>query len=295
MKYRVIHRTEYEYSDTANVCHNMAHLSPRSDARQKCGSHFLSVVPQPTMIHERLDHFGNRLFYFSIEKPHRTMVVTATSLIEPLVTANQTVQSTSGWRNFSNELDKLPPADQMTAREFMLESPMIPHLPELHAYSESSFSRYGGIYEAAGDLMQRIYSDFKYDPSFTTLATPLRDVLEHKRGVCQDFTHLAIGCIRAYGIPARYVSGYLETAPPPGQDKLAGADASHAWLSVFTPDTGWIDLDPTNNQRPDDRYITIGWGRDYSDVPPLKGVIYGGGTHKMTVSVDVEPLYTPSP
>ena len=172
----------------------------------------------------------------------------------------------------------------------MMESPMIPHMTELKEFARISFEQFPRTIDAARDVMRRIFEDFVYDPSFTTLATPLRDVIIHKRGVCQDFAHLAIGCLRSFGIPARYVSGYMETTAPKGKERLVGADASHAWISVFTPDAGWLDLDPTNNQHSDHRYITLGWGRDYSDVPPLKGVIYGGGTHKMTVSVDVEAI-----
>ncbi len=289
MKYRVIHRTEYEYSDTANVCHNIAHIAPRADTRQHCSSHFLSIVPQPSVIEERSDHFGNRLCYFSIEKPHRSMVVTATSLVDVRPTAGRP-ESHSTWRQFAADLKAMPPAESMAVSEFLLDSPMIPMIAELSTFAGPSFERHEGVLAAALDLMTRIHKEFIYDPSFTTLATPLRDVLLHKRGVCQDFAHLAIGCLRAHGLAARYMSGYLETLPPEGQEKLVGADASHAWLSVFVPDAGWIDLDPTNNKVPDERYIVLGWGRDYSDVPPLKGVIFGGGSPKMTVAVDVEPM-----
>ncbi|HMO50593.1 MAG TPA: transglutaminase family protein [Kiritimatiellia bacterium] len=289
MKYRVIHRTEYEYSDTATVCHNIAHLSPRSGAGQYCSSHYLSVVPQPTVLEERIDHFGNQIYYFSIERPHKKMEVTATSTVEPGRAGE--APSTVAWASYRDDLADLPPAAQLEARAFMLESPMIPSLPQLTDYARPSFERYASIRDAARDLMRRIFEEFTYDPAFTTLATPLADVIAHKRGVCQDFSHLAIGCLRAYGLSARYISGYLETLPPPGQAKLVGADASHAWLSVHLPDAGWLDLDPTNNQHPDDRYIITGWGRDYSDVPPLKGVIFGGGTPRMTVAVDVERLH----
>ena len=135
--------------------------------------------------------------------------------------------------------------------------------------------------------MQRIYTEFKYDPEFSTLATPLKEVLEHRSGVCQDFAHLAIGCLRSQGLAARYVSGYIETEPPPGKERLVGADASHAWFSVFQPGVGWLDFDPTNNQIPGERHITVAWGRDYADVTPLKGVAFGGGEHELKVSVDV--------
>jgi len=290
MKYRVIHRTEYEYSDTANVCHNIAHISPRPDARQQCHSHYLSVVPQPSVLEEMTDHFGNRLYYFSIEKPHKSMVVTATSLVDVGRHAKEPTFSASAWRDMADSLKVLPDADAMLVKEFMMESPMIPHIEEITAFARPSFEVHAGLLDAATDLMQRIFREFTYDPAFTTLATPLRDVVQHKRGVCQDFAHLAIGALRSHGLAARYVSGYMETLPPEGKEKLVGADASHAWLSVFIPDAGWIDLDPTNNKIPDQRYIVLGWGRDYSDVPPLKGVIFGGGTPKMSVSVDVEAM-----
>ena len=289
MKYRVIHRTEYEYSELAAVCHNVAHLSPRTDAGQHCSSHYLSVVPQPAILDERTDHYGNRSVYFSIEKPHKTMVVTATSMVEPRP-VEATEPSANLWRTFAADLERMPPAEQALIRSYRLESPMAPHLPELRAFAAPSFEAHPTVAGAAADLMRRIFSDFTYDPAFTTLATPLRDVLVNRRGVCQDFAHLAVAGLRAYGLAARYVSGYLETQPPPGKEKLAGADASHAWLAVFAPDRGWIDLDPTNNQHPDERYITLAWGRDYADVAPLKGVVFGGGSHRMTVSVDVEPM-----
>jgi transglutaminase-like putative cysteine protease len=161
---------------------------------------------------------------------------------------------------------------------------------ELQSYAERSFAEGRPIVEAVYDLMERIHRDFTYDPHFTTLATPLSEVLKHRRGVCQDFAHLAIGCLRTQGLAAKYISGYIETLPPPGQEKLIGADASHAWFSVFVPDTGWLDFDPTNNQMPMDQHITLAWGRDYSDVTPLKGVIFGGGKHDLKVQVHVENL-----
>lgn len=291
MKYRVIHRTEYHYSDQANICHNVAHLSPRADVPgQACASHYLSVVPRPAILQERTDHFGNRLHYFSIESPHRDMIVTATSTIETKPEARAVVESSSAWRTFAEELALRPAAEQASVREYILHSPMIPQLPGLADYAAPSFEKHESIFAAATDITKRIFRDFKYDQTFTTLATPLKDVLEHKRGVCQDFAHLQIGCLRSIGLAARYVSGYIETIAPPGKEKLTGTDASHAWVSVFIPDAGWCDLDPTNNQPADHRYITIGWGRDYSDVPPLKGVIFGGGTATLAVSVDVEPV-----
>ena len=163
---------------------------------------------------------------------------------------------------------------------------MVPMIPELHDYAEKSFAKGRPLLEAVEDLTTRLYTDFTYDPGFTTIATPLADVVKHRRGVCQDFAHLGIACLRALGLAARYVSGYIETDPPPDQEPLEGADASHAWFSVYLPQFGWIDFDPTNNQIPADRHITVAWGRDYADVTPLKGVVFGSGTHELSVSVD---------
>lgn len=289
MKYRIIHRTEYNYSDNATICHNIAHLAPRNDAGQRCVSHYISVVPQPVIFEERIDYFGNRTVYFSIERPHKNMVVTATSDVEAERETAIPISS-AAWQDFATDLESMPLATQLEVRAFMLESSMAPHLTEVREFARPCFEKHTCIQDAARCLMQRIFAEFKYDPHFTTLATPLTRVIEHKRGVCQDFAHLAIACLRSFGLAARYVSGYLETLPPPGQEKLVGADASHAWLSVYLPDHGWLDLDPTNNQHPDNRYVVISWGRDYSDVAPLKGVFYGGGAHELDVAVDVERL-----
>ena len=175
----------------------------------------------------------------------------------------------------------------LDAKQYVLDSPMITVMPELADYAEPSFQVNRSLVDVVHDLMQRIYLDFTYDPSFTTIATPLSDVLRHRRGVCQDFAHLAIGCLRAYNIAARYISGYVETVPEAGQPRLVGADASHAWFSVYIPNTGWLDFDPTNNTVPLDQHITLAWGRDYADVTPLKGIAFGGGQHTLSVSVDV--------
>jgi transglutaminase-like putative cysteine protease len=173
------------------------------------------------------------------------------------------------------------------AFQFTLDSPMVGTDPLLADYARQSFPPGRTLDAAVHDLTRRIYQDFKYDPGFSSIATPLKAVLEHRSGVCQDFAHLAIGCLRAQGLAARYVSGYIETDPPAGKEKLVGADASHAWFAVFQPGVGWLDFDPTNNQRPGERHIVVAWGRDYADVTPLKGVAYGSGEHDLKVSVDV--------
>ena len=192
------------------------------------------------------------------------------------------------WEEIRQRLQTDMDPEVLELRQYILDSPMIPMVPELQTYAEKSFPKERPLLEAVGELTARLYTDFTYDPNFTTIATPLVDVIQHRRGVCQDFAHLSIGCLRALGLAARYVSGYIETDPPPDHVPLAGADASHAWFSVYLPQLGWVDFDPTNNQIPVDRHITVAWGRDYSDVTPLKGVVFGSGTHELSVSVDCQ-------
>ncbi|EIJ43487.1 transglutaminase-like enzyme, predicted cysteine protease [Beggiatoa alba B18LD] len=294
MKYRVTHKTLYSYNAPVSLCHNEAHLSPRSSLYQTCLKSKLSVKPIPAIQYEHVDYFGNSVSYFAIQSPHKVLTVTAISEVDinqlPLTPA--AIKSSPSWESVRHSLQdrqQLQTA-MIEAREYLLDSPFIPFHPQLKTFAEVSFTPNRPILEASLDLMQRIFTEFKYDPSFTTIVTPVLDVLEHKRGVCQDFAHLMIGCLRALGLAARYVSGYLETLPPTGQVKLQGSDASHAWLAVYVPELGWIDFDPTNNQIPMNQHITTAWGRDYSDVTPLKGVIFGGGDHMLTVAVDVERI-----
>jgi transglutaminase-like putative cysteine protease len=176
----------------------------------------------------------------------------------------------------------------LSAREFVFDSPLVRAHPSLAAYAEPTFRPGRPIVEAILELNHRIETEFAYDPSATDISTPLAQVLRQRRGVCQDFAHVAVGCLRSMGLAARYVSGYLETMPPPGMPRLVGADASHAWASVFLPDFGWLDLDPTNDLLPSGRHIVVGWGRDFSDISPLIGVVLGGGQHRLTIGVDVE-------
>jgi len=180
----------------------------------------------------------------------------------------------------------------LEARDFVLPSAFVPPDDAVWDYARASFPPGRPLLEAVRDLTRRIHQEFRYDPGFTTIVTPLAEVLAHRRGVCQDFAHLQIACLRSLGLPARYVSGYLETLPPPGKAKLQGADASHAWVSVYDPEQGWTDFDPTNDQLVGEQHITTAWGRDYGDVTPLKGIIFGGGEHTLEVAVDVERLET---
>lgn len=290
MKYRVTHSTHYEYSQTVSLCHSEARLQARNLGRQRGLAHRLLIDPEPNNYHQRDDFFGNHVAYFSIQKPHTELTVTAISEIE--INCDNTPVSTSeaqNWETFAHLLQCSAP-DLQAIKLYCLDSSMVTANTALRDYAALSFKKGRTPAEIAIDLSERIYQDFSYDPSFTTIATPLTEVLIHKRGVCQDFAHLAIACFRAFGLPARYVSGYIETTPPPGESKLAGSDASHAWFSVYQPGVGWLDFDPTNNCRISEQHITLAWGRDYNDVTPLKGLAIGGGEHRVSVSVDVVRL-----
>lgn len=287
MKYRVIHTTEFAYEALVGLCYNEARLLPRETDFQKVLSAGLRIDPRPNDHYERLDYFGNRTSYFSIQKPHDELVVTAVSQVEVTKSTLHLEAEPLAWEEVRKRLknDRVP--EVVDASQFVLDSPMAAADEALAEYARESFPPGRPFLEAVYDLMQRIYHEFKYDPGFSTIATPLKEVLEHRSGVCQDFSHLAIGCLRSQGLAARYVSGYIETLPPPGKERLVGADASHAWFSVFQPGAGWIDFDPTNNQVPGEKHITLAWGRDFADVTPLKGVAYGGGKHELKVAVDV--------
>jgi transglutaminase-like putative cysteine protease len=296
MNYRIEHKTIYDYSEPVSICQNEARLRPRNFVRQQCILSKLEISPKPSDIRQREDFFGNRVTFFAIESPHTVLSVTSTSEVSIAAAANGTKNgNTMAWDEVVKKLRAELKEEMLDARQYTLNSPMVMRTRELQSYAERSFAPGRPIVEAVYDIMERIYRDFTYDPHFTTLATPLSDVLKHRRGVCQDFAHLAIGCLRTLGLAAKYVSGYIETLPPPGQEKLVGADASHAWFAVYVPDIGWLDFDPTNNQMPMDQHITLAWGRDFSDVSPLKGVIFGGGKHELKVQVHVENLSTTSP
>ena len=230
--------------------------------------------------------FGNRVTYFSIQQSHGALEVTAQSEVEVIPQSLPAAAATPPWESV---LDRLQGGrgETVKARIFTLASPMVPHNGQATDYARASFAPGRPVLEAVTDLMGRIFRDFEYDPHFSTVATPLSEVLEHRRGVCQDFAHLGLACLRGLGLAARYVSGYLETLPPPGQVKLQGSDASHAWFAVFIPDLGWVDFDPTNDQIPGEQHITTAIGRDYQDVTPLRGVFYGGGAHDLRIAVDV--------
>ncbi len=288
MKFRVTHTTEYGYSQPVALCRNEACLLPRDTVWQQCLRSELQVDPVPADFRERSDFFGNRISHFAVQYPHEKLRVTALNevVVSPdpqlLTAANQ-----FPWDMVQKQLASERNPKVFSALPFLYDSPLARWSAELEAYARVSFPAGRPLGEATAELMTRIYTDFTYEPGVTTVTTPLVEVMETRRGVCQDFAHLGVACLRSLGLAARYVSGYIETLPPPGQERLVGADASHAWFSVFAPTLGWIDFDPTNNKSLGEQHITVAWGRDFSDVSPLKGVALGGGKHKVKVSVDV--------
>jgi len=272
MNYSINHKTIYTYFEPVSVCHNVLRLVPRNTGRQVCKAVRVKIQPEPDTLREYEDFFGNKVIYFSIEKEHGQLTVNVHSEIG------------------KTEKQDLPEERQEAGDigQFIFETPMTAISDEIAAYARISFQDGRPVLEATTDLMRRIYKDFGFTPGFTTISTPLAVVMRERKGVCQDFAHLAIACVRSAGLPARYVSGYIETIPPPGIEKLIGADASHAWFSVYIPELGWMDFDPTNNVLPGDQHITIGWGRDYADIAPMKGILFSSGSHELSVSVDVK-------
>ena len=289
MKYAITHTTKYAYSDPASVCHNIAHLEPRHVPHQQCDSFRLLIAPEPFELHSQMDPFGNRSTYFSIEQAHKGLTVTSKSLMH-VRPPQQTLESDS-WEAVAAFLKRTRTAEALDVYQYAFPTARTQPFADLEQYTRKSFTPGRSVFEAANELTERIFTEFTYDDRATNVSTPIEEVFASRRGVCQDFAHLQLACIRSLGLAARYVSGYLRTYPPPGKPRLVGVDASHAWLSVYCgADAGWIDFDPTNNLIPVTDHITLAWGRDYNDVCPIRGVILGGGTHQMSLSVDVEPL-----
>ena len=292
--YQVSHSTSYDYEIGVTFCHNIATLKPKNILGQTLVDYHLEISPTPTEVTEKLDFFGNTVTRFSIQKHHTTLKVTAHSKIlrdfslAPSIHDNIEAQSITLAQAILALKSTNPKL--IDIKQFILESILIANItPEIKAYAEVSFKPNRSVFEAAFELMQRIYTDFEFNTKVTNVATPIHDVIKEKKGVCQDFAQIAIACVRSVGLPARYVSGYIETLPPEGKEKLVGTDASHAWFSIYIPTFGWVDFDPTNNHIPKDQHIIVAYGRDYYDVPPLKGVIYSSGKNKMKVEVDIRP------
>ncbi len=298
--YRITHQTHYRYTSPVDVANHVACLRPRELPHQHVLDFDLKITPVPAMFTERTDYFGNTHQVFSIQSPHRELLVRSHSLVEVLSTKPDQSAASIPWESVRDHIpDDRSPAG-LDAYQFTFESPRIPLARRYAEYALESFTPHRPLREALLELTARINSDFKFKSASTNVSTTVEEVFTKRVGVCQDFAQIQIACLRSLRLAARYVSGYLRTIPPPGKERLVGADASHAWLSVFCPDPAcldqarldptWIDVDPTNNCEPSGDHITLAWGRDYSDVSPLRGLILGGGSHALKVAVDVEPI-----
>lgn len=286
MRYKIVHETRYSSVEPISVGHNEAWLSPRATGTQICVDHSLEIRPTPSIIISRHDYFENLTTQFAFNQGYETLSVTATSIVEvsPPISPRKQI----AWERVREDLRSHRTPDDFNALEFVFDSPRCRSSREFELYARESFPEGGDVWASLAHLMHRVFTEFQYDPTATTVTTPVEQVFRIRKGVCQDFAHLFISLVRSMGLAARYVSGYLRTIPPEGLPRLVGADASHAWASVYCGDLGWIDLDPTNDQFPSTDHITIAWGRDYSDVAPLKGVYVGGSSPQLSVSVDVE-------
>jgi transglutaminase-like putative cysteine protease len=267
----------------------MACLTPRSLPHHRCTRHELRTNP-PAQLTRRTDYFGNQLSFFTIQQPHRRLIVEARSEVVINEQKTPSLEQAPPWEEVAKVLSRDYSAESLEAYQFVFESPRIRPSPQLAAYALKSFTPGRPFIEALLNLTARIHTEFRFDPKATNVRTPTEEVFCKRGGVCQDFAHLEIACLRSLNLAARYVSGYLRTYPPPGRPRLVGADVSHAWLSAYCPGIGWIDVDPTNNVVPSRNHVTLGWGRDYGDVSPLRGLILGGRDHTLKVSVDVEAI-----
>jgi transglutaminase-like putative cysteine protease len=282
VQYEVVHTTEYDYSDSVAVSHHLARLRPRVLPHQQRLHHDLQIEPAPAVITTHTDYFGNAVTFFAMQGAHKRLTVRARSLVALQAATLPAPLDTPPWEAVADRA-ALP----LEALEFLFDSDGAPVSAELAAYARAAFPSGRPLLDAVIELTRRIHDEFTFDPKATTIATPLADVFKSRRGVCQDFARLEIACLRSLGLPARYISGYLETVPPAGRPVSLRAAASHAWLSVYCPGAAWIHVDPTNNLLPSSTHVTVAWGRDYNDVSPIHGVILGGGNHSLRVNVEV--------
>ncbi|RYX90378.1 MAG: transglutaminase family protein [Comamonadaceae bacterium] len=300
MLLHVVHETRYEYTPSVENAHHVVHLKPASRAGQTLLSHNLQISPVPAQQREVPDVYGNSRTFFSLQTSHDNLVVTADSLVRTSAPAphEDSECATLPWEQARDQLRYRAGSVYDSASEFLFASPYVPRDDAFVQFARPSFVAGRPLPEAAHDLMERIHESMVYESDSTEVNTMALDALRQGKGVCQDFAHIMVACCRAMGLPARYVSGYMLTQPPPGKPRLIGADASHAWASVYcparTPGAGqWLDFDPTNNRPPGEDYVTLATGRDFLDVSPLRGVIRGGAQHILDVAVTVEPIEPP--
>jgi len=284
MLYRITHSTRYAYPSPVTQCFNEAHLTPRALPGQRVREHSLQVNPLPAFLVNRIDYFGNDVSTFAVFEKHDRFAAVASSVVE-VEPRDGRILSSPPWEQVRDLLAQPFDADSIAASEFIFDSPYISALAELREYARPTFTSGRPLLDALEELTRRIHDEFKYQPKSTSIDTPLLEVLHKRQGVCQDFAHLMIGALRSLRLSARYVSGYLRSGP-----RFQGAAASHAWVSVFDPQNGWLSFDPTNNLMPSDAHITLAWGRDYGDVTPVKGLTLGGGGQSVEVEVRVQPL-----
>lgn len=285
MRLQVRHATVYEYADKVTLCRNVLHLRPRATHRQVVLSSNLEVSPEPDVLDERPDFFGNITTWLAVERPHDRLSVVSEAQVE--VASSEAPTASMPWEHVRRRLQTPSPGDDLFARQFVGESVMIPTEQRVAEITDGIFLESRPIHEAVIDLSKAIHRDFRFDATSTYVGRSVREVIEERRGVCQDFAHLMIASLRSLGLAAMYVSGYLRTHAPTGQERLTGADASHAWVAVYVPDFGWLELDPTNDCLACEQHVTLAYGRDYDDICPVRGVIQGGGEQRMSIEVDV--------
>jgi len=286
LDYRIHHRTVYRYSEAVTFCQNLTHLTARGTPSQPEPQSYLRIHPEPEVIDRHTDGFGNPIEFFSLDEPHRELTLDVTHRIPLTPISLPDPAGTTSWELVRQELTAPRHAAALDARQFGFASRYVPLGAEYEQLALRAFTPHRPILEAALELTHQIYAQFTYDPRATTITTPVAEVLKLRRGVCQDFAHLQLAALRSIGLSARYVSGYLATKPPPGKERLVGADATHAWIAVYCGEAGWVGLDPTNDMAESERHIVLAWGRDYDEVSPVKGVILGGGQHTLHVTVD---------
>lgn len=295
MRYEITHTTTYEYSHSVSLSHHSLRLHPRNLSFQDCHRHHLHVEPPPSIKRAHEDYHGNTVLFVTMERAHQHVTFKSVSVVDVSRPNIPAPTETPAWESVRDFCRGPQTGATLEAAEFVFDSPLVRTNDLFAAYALGSFKPGRPVFEGVLDLTRRIHSEFRFDSTATTIATPLEEVFKNKRGVCQDFAQVQIACLRSLGLPARYVSGYLETDPPPGRPRMAGADASHAWVSFYCHGIGWIGVDPTNNVVPTTRHVTVAWGRDFSDVSPVRGIVLGGGKHELHVSVDVIGREAPAP
>lgn len=290
MIFRVKHKNTFDYSQDVSISHHILHLTPRDTGRQACQHSTIIVDPAASLRLDRTDYFGNMVTYLTVQEPHQQLNVMARSEVQVRPIEDFDSEASPAWEDVAEQMRRDISPDALDALQYSFDSPFVHSTEDIYRFALESFPAKRPMLDAVKALTAAIFTGFEYEGGVTDLSTPAQQVLETRKGVCQDFAHLQIACLRSLGLSARYVSGYLLTHPPEGQERLVGADASHAWLSVWCPHNGWVDFDPTNNLVVSDEHVTLAWGRDYGDVSPIKGFMLGGGSHQINVEVDVLPV-----